>query len=81
MKLDLSDFGFETEERAEILSRLTVLYPHSVFKQNGNVIDVTVSEKDTWSEIKQAGHDQMLRTKYERDNRSLRTSLYQRLLN
>ena len=81
MKLDLNDYGFETQERAEILSRLSVLFPHSEFTQEDNVINVLVSDKDTWSAIKQAGHDQMLRTKYEKDNRTLRASLYQRLLN
>ena len=81
MKFDLNDYGFETQERAEILSRLTVLFPHSEFTQEDNFIHVVISETDTWSEIKQAGHDQILRTKYEKDNRSLRASLYQRLLN
>jgi len=80
-RVDTGSSGLSEEKLAEVIHRLSILYPESEFLISGETINILVHNKESWPEIKQATHDQLLRTKYERDTEGLRHKLYTRLLN
>ena len=75
---DLS--AFSSEERTDIFARLSILFPNvEVNLADARLAARFLTEDDAQS-FSQAAHDQLIRTKYDRDTRMLRQKLYENLL-
>ena len=79
-KIDFAGYNFEASQRAEVISRISILYPKSEFTAKEQSIYVILDKGDDWIDVKQTVQDQLLRSQYEKQNHSLREKLYSRLL-
>lgn len=79
IQIDFNEVNMDAARDAVL--RLSVIYPNLVIKLGEAAIIINGVDADQADSFKQAAADQLIRSKFERDNGSLRHILYESLLN